>query len=336
MEEKSKNIKRQKEYSERTIKEAEKEIERREKRKGRELTQKEKNRVIKEVDRKRKKRRVFGGVFLSLGIGIGAFGTNLINEYNNKGIEQDKKAVNIDMSKSDKDIKIETKNSANKVWVDGIKVDPNAEEKEIKENLREEINNLKTGEEVLNYIKEIYIEEYNKVSEEKVNISDITLYREQYMVRLDEDKAENGDKIYRISEGYKTKQERVAFPDGAIAIKVRTDKGIITEKIAEKDGEYFIVYDRKEKVEKDEKNTATKLGTILENGITLSFLREENEIEGKIDSEEEREYSQIVRNYENKLIEEIYILKDNQIKEIKGIKKTENNIEVETANELGR
>ena len=59
-------------------------------------------------------------------------------------------------------------------WKDNIKVKVNLQS-DIKENIEEEINKLSTSKEILQYIKQQYVNEYNKNNEQKIKAKEIQI-----------------------------------------------------------------------------------------------------------------------------------------------------------------
>ncbi|MCI8411514.1 MAG: hypothetical protein HFJ40_03580 [Clostridia bacterium] len=286
-------------------------------------TQRKNERISKKIMGK----KALAGALVSFGMAIGIIGTNQYNQTKNNGIDKHKNAITIDASKLGiNEINVKNKKYRDtdfineiKVTVDGKKLDivKDVQEENVKEATIREINKLKTEEQVINYIKEIYSEEYNKINNDKIGKNDITLYRDPYMVRLDEDIAKNGDKILRIAEGHKVENNRYNFPKGVIRVQINTNRGIITENMVEKDGKYFTVYDMNQKVKKYKENIATRIGGILDYGILVADSKEKNILIK--DEDDEKSYNRLVLSYENKLIDEVCKRKNSQIRELQGI-----------------
>ena len=91
----------------------------------------------------------------------GIEGVALLNS-GEKGVSSTKNEITVDMDETEKDINVI--NSGNrKVFIEGLQVDTNKEEnKELKENVTKEVDSLESPEEILNYLKKFYANEYNK------------------------------------------------------------------------------------------------------------------------------------------------------------------------------
>ena len=147
---------------------------------GKELSREEENKIIRKVSKKIKKEYTVRGLFLAMGLSAGIAGTKLLNEVNNVGITQTENSINIDAIKAEKDVYIENDSKDNKytpreIFLNNNKVDLDAQTNEIKENVTEEIDGLKNKKDVLNYVKDIYAEEYNETNGTNITKKDISI-----------------------------------------------------------------------------------------------------------------------------------------------------------------
>ena len=158
---------------------------------GKVLSREEENKIIEKVAKKRKReiltRGFFAAIGLSVGVGVGATGTKLLNEAQNKGITQGESTINIDVEKAEKDINVKaSKESQKQIFYNGVRVDLNEQENEIKQNIKRDLEQLKTQEDVLGYIKNMYLQEYNRSNGTKYTEDDIKLYKDISDVNVDQ------------------------------------------------------------------------------------------------------------------------------------------------------
>lgn len=85
-------------------------------------------------------------------------------------------------------------------WKEGIKISL-AISKERKEKVEEEINDLSTKEEILQYVKQKYVDEYNKNNKQKIKVKDIQIIKSNLGEIKKHDK--NGKYIYKSYKNVK-------------------------------------------------------------------------------------------------------------------------------------
>jgi len=289
-------------------------------REGKVLSREEENRIIENIAKRIKRevavRSVIAAMGLSAGIGIGVGGTKLLNEASNKGITKTESTIKIDAVEADKDIVIRNESNQRDVFINSVKVDLNKQENEIKANLNDEVGQLKTKQDALKYIKDIYAKEYNEEHGTNISSDNISISKDMYDITVKNDKAENGDEIIRSE--YDSSD---SYSKGVYTITVKTNEGEKEETIARDFNDNCVrVYDADEKVEQYKENTASKLGNIIIDGTDYAISLEENK------------NSDIVSEYKQRLVNSIADHKEQKIDEIiKGNKEinTNNDREIE-------
>lgn len=292
-----------------TRKQAKKEIIKKQDKLQRKLTTEEKKIIARKVARTTRGRAIVIGA-LALGSFSGAKATNLLNEANSKGIEQNKTEISIDAEQVDKDININNVTSDREIFVNGIKVD--LEEITYSENIEErvtnEINSLGTPEEVLNYIKDVYVDEYNEVNNTNISSDNITLYKGRGEI-LEIDQADNGDKIVRSYEKseYEGSGEPVQTDYGVVKVLVQDGDNRFVDEVSNYlgTGTYATVYRNDEKVEKSDSTVLIELGSIMDNGIdyyTALSHKDENSIE-IINLYKERLINSVIEHEKSNIVE---------------------------------
>lgn len=116
----------------------------------------------------------------------------------NSGREPEKTEISseIDDNKTTENLQeVDEQKNARTEFVSGLQVDTNNTD-ELRHNIEEDINNLETKEDVLNYAKQYYADEYNKMNNTNITIDDIT-FSYNTTSSLYRGKAENGDTIIR-------------------------------------------------------------------------------------------------------------------------------------------
>lgn len=242
-----------------------------EEKRGRALTKKERQKIEKNVISKYRRENFIRGAFLALGLTIGAGGHALLSSGNNK-VEEDNEKIVVDAKKSDKDIEINNMNNDRELFVNGIKV--NLEETEtqyekiIRKEAEKEIESLEKDD-ILNYIKNFYVTEYNKSKgsnyDEYITTENINFYKYIDLKGLNSGYAQNGDSIFIIDS--ESKQSIVASSIVSTTIDKDGDKQ--EEIAASLSGKtYSRVYNTDEVVEQNEDNLLLEeLGAIVDTGI---------------------------------------------------------------------
>lgn len=254
-------------------------------------------------------RKVIKGLLAALGLSsilnIGE-GVVLLNS-GKDGVEKSKNEITVDVGEAEKNIKI--KNLGDReVFIEGIKVS-NEKLEEINDTTLEdtvvkEVESKKTPDEVLDYLKDIYIQEYNdeyKTDFDRSNVSEIYRTREDNGFFLVKDRDQNGNEIIRYKNEYDSKDDKVDINGGLIKVTVTDENSKIIQEVLNdgNNNNYTGIanYDNKalEKVEK-----------IMDTGITWKDSMDNQQTDSKIK-----------RGYKRNFIKSIVEYKENQIEEIK-------------------
>lgn len=299
-------------------KEVQKEIKKQEKIEKRNLDVEEKRDIKNKVFKKlRTRATIFGSVGL-LGIGgiLGyGFGSN---SQEIKGIT-DGKRIEIDAGEIEKDINIATEEqnqeSARDIFINGIKIDVSQDsnitqqgQNELKENTMQEIDVLKTPDEVLEYTKKIYVEQYNKNNDEKISVEDVRLEKQQSDIVFYKDTAENGDEILRYCSEHEARETGKGI-DGEypkIKVLIKNENISIIEEVAQKpNGEIVNIYSESKEVKEDKHTILQEVGQVVLTGIdrSISMNKEGTSLERKLE-------------YKNRFINAVTKYKENQVNEI--------------------
>lgn len=267
------------------------------------LSREEKSVIIEKIAKAKRKEVAVRGAILAVGVFAGVGGTKLLNS--GDGITKTEKTIEIDAIQAGKDIVIDNTDESGRyserdIFIDGIKVDLNKQENEIKANLKEEIGQLETKEDVLNYVKDIYAKEYNEEHGTDISSEDISILKDIYDVTLKKDTAKNGDEIFR-----KEIESSETYTKGIYVITIETPEGIKSETIARDSKDNCVrVYDYDEEVEKYEENAASKMGDIIMNGTDYGISIEAKSDYSKIDLYKKRLVNSIT-DYKEQKIDEI-------------------------------
>ena len=230
----------------RTTNEIREKIAKKEERLNRKLSDEEIRKITKTVKRKVNRERFIRGAFLAVGITIGAGGHALITSGNEETNKQ----------QTETEIDNGRKEFASGLAVDKTPTVPeekdNSENSQIRDNVKKEIEELETPEEVLNYIKEIYINEYNEQNNENYTIEQLEFRKARNEEKLHMDTATNGDTI--IKEGYE-ENNYVDTTAGVITASIKDENNYIQEKIVNNAYSYKTVYGKDEIVDKYEETS---------------------------------------------------------------------------------
>jgi len=242
---------------------------------GRKLSRQEKHKIIMQNAKKLRRNIAFASFFALGGI-VGLSGNNLLHEaQTTKGLTTNNKEITIDASEAEKDIRVDSlSNDSRSLFVNGYKVDLNEIDcnEQIPDITYEEVDNLKSSQAVLDYIKKMYISKYN-ANGENINLEDVTLYAS----RLDclyTDHAKNGDDIVRIDTGKTATSENETMQShyGTISVTVKKGDTILSKEIASNfngTNRYVPVYNADEVVEKADE-PLYGLGEVIFTGIHYS------------------------------------------------------------------
>ena len=241
-----------------------KEIKKQERKQKRKLSREEKIQIKNAVFKKiRTRAAVFGAVGL---IGISGIGIGLNSKNNDLKLPAGQTGI---------ELEDENKETARDTFINGIKVEIEQEDNELRENIENEVENLKTPQEVLNYVKGIYAQEYNKNNEEQISVDQISLYKEAVDIVIYEDEAENGDSILRYCTEYTAKQMGKGI-DGdkpIISAFIKNEGVNIAEKVAlnEKTGKFQRVYSKNQEVKENINTTLENVSELVLAGMNVSI-----------------------------------------------------------------
>ena len=161
---------------------------------------------------------------------------------------------------------------------------------EIRIETSNEVGELENSEEVLNYIKQIYIEKYNENNNVKKGIEDVRFNKSSFDKVFFKD--ENGILRYCSEKEAKEMGKPIDGNLPIISATVADEKGAIQENVAQKsNGEIVNIYDKDEQILGDEDTTLTQLGDVVLAGINYSTAIEQDGNSWKTK-----------KDYENKLI----------------------------------
>ncbi len=273
----------------RTTNEIRERIAKREEKLNRKLSDEEVRKITKYVKRKVNRERFIRGAFLAAGITIGAGGHALITSGNGE-----KNQIGNKQTESQID-------DGRKEFVKGLTVEVKptiSEEKEnlqIRNSIENEIEELETPEEVLNYIKEIYIKEYNEQNNENYTSEQLKLRKARNEEKLHLDTATNGETI--IKEGYE-KDNYVDTEAGIITVSIDGDNNYINEKIVNYGHGYKTVYPKDAIVDKYEDNLLVDLAPVVDSGIDWSVAMDKEENSEEIKEEYKKRLIDSVTEYE--------------------------------------
>lgn len=275
----------------------------------------------RKIIRKQQRKVILAMTFTSfLSFLAGGTSVYLLNE----GIQNSKKEITIDADDYPEGIKIENVKNDKQVWLDGI----NAREyvkygeiKDLKQKINEKINSFNSADELLNYIKSFYLDEYNENAENPITEENITInayYNEDSFIdySLYEDTATNGDKIIRKCYGKDSVPEgkNGISNDDFIQVEIVRDDGAIEREMAVysyENGKYTEVYDYNQEVSSYQDGILTDVGSILRNGIAYY-----SEVTNEQDPNSERAIQQ-KQEFKESFIDNITTYKESKIEKQK-------------------
>ena len=313
-------------FGTRTAKKARAEIRRINKKRSEEgkeiLSKEEEERVIRKVTKEEKRKIKTKAIFAALGImsaTAGVEGIALLNS-GNEGVKSNKNEITINTEQAEKDVNVINVGDRN-VFIDGIKVDTNnlnyEKNKELKENVAKEVESLETPEDVLNYLKQFYANEYNKENDTHMTAENVRLGKTREMTTLFKDKAENGEEIVKDRLAKDKTERKIDIEDGVIsATIIQEGKIISSQEILNDNNQYKRVYSSNENVEKYEDNLLVKTGKIIDNGIDWNVAMDQKETDPLIK-----------KQYKQRFIDAIVEYKEEQIEKISNSSLLENNLE---------
>ena len=286
------------------------------------LSKEEEKKIIKRVSKEEKRKMRTKAILVALGImsaTAGVEGIALLNS-GNEGVKSNKKEITIDTEETEKDVNVINMGDRN-VFIDGIKVDTNnlndEKNKELKENVTKEVDSLETSEEVLNYLKQFYANEYNKENNTQITFDNVRFGKTREMETLFKDKAKDGKEIIRSRSANDEMETKVNIESGVIKAAIIQDGSIISnQKILNDNNQYKRVYSSNENVETYEENLLVKIGKIIDKGIDWNVAMDQKENDFLIK-----------KQYKQRFIDAIVEYKEEQIEKISNSSLLENNLE---------
>lgn len=291
---------------------------------GKEILSKEEERkVIRKVTKEEKRKTKSKAILIALGLmtaTAGIEGVALLNS-GEKGIETTKDEITIDTDQAEKDLNIINVGDR-KVFIEGLQVDTNKlaeeENKELKENVTKEVEELKTSEEVLNYLKQFYANEYNKENKTQITAENVEIGKTREIGSYVKDEANDGTQIIRIKESNDKSKRDINIETGVISVAVRENKKLISrQNILNDNNTYKRIYGKDENVETNEENLLVKTGKIIDKGIDWNIAMDQTETENSVKEEYKQRFINSIVEYKEKQIEKISTssLLDNNLEE---------------------
>ena len=243
-------------------------------------------------------------------LGVGGVGGYALGTHDSKipGITDGRTAIEVDMNEVDKDVEIENvfqeeKEDKHALFVKELQdaaLNETIEENDILEKeVKQKIESLETPKEVVDYIKQMYVEAYNNENEEKIGKEDLELYKATEDLVFYEDKAQNGDEILRYCT--EAEAEKMGIPiDGdlsKISAEVKTDSGLEIENVAYHDGKFVTLYSKNEEVLENKETILCELGNVVLQGIDRSVSMDEKDTSWNAKEDYKNKFIQAVVDY---------------------------------------
>ena len=286
-----------------------KEIRKQEKLEKRALDREEKREIKNNV---LKKMRTRAAIFGAVGVlGVGGLGLILHNNGKDeiKGLNEGK-TVETDIEKNQ---------SPREKFASDLNVTiPEGMIDEVKTEVLHEVQELKTSEEVLNYVKEMYVEQYNENNNTEIGVEDVKFYKTSFDKVFYED--ENGILRYCTEQEYQEMGKKGVDGDlPVISATISNEEGSTKEKVAQKqNGDIVNIYEKDEVVEQDKETTLTQLGEVVLTGIDYSTLMQQ-----------ERTYEDVRQKYQNRFVNAIAEYREQQESEKENTNTVNNEIKQE-------
>lgn len=294
-------------------------INKREKREGRKLTKEEKKelrtefherrgkQIIKEEARRaRVKVTAIGLSALVLGSGItGA----LVGTHNSKikGITDGKAAIEINMDEVQKNIEVknvaDNKESKHALFVKDLQeaaVNGEAtQNKEIEEETKQEIESLENSDEVLEYVKKLYVAQYNRLNKDQIDTKDIKFSKSKANKVLYKDEAQNGDEILRVCTDSEAKDMKINRNTdySEISVKIDTENVKKEERVGYNGNKFVTLYGKDEEVVADQHTILCDLGEVALQGINTSISMDQKDTSSEIKEEYKEKFIKAVIDY---------------------------------------
>lgn len=257
--------------------------------------------IIKEEAKKAKIKVAALGMASMLG--IGAVGGYVLGSHNSKilGITDGKEKIEINMNEVEKNVEIqnlvneEGKTSKHDIFVQGLKDQAFKEEikrnEEIAKETEKEINELTTSDKIQEYVKELYVNEYNSQNEQQINKNNVKLYKNTENKVFYTDKAQNGEEILRCCSENEAQEKGIAIRNkkAEISVEIGDEQGLQSRERVGFNGEKCMtVYGPNEEVAANEHTILCDLGKIVLYGIdtATSMDQEGTSIQNKANYKE--------------------------------------------------
>lgn len=229
---------------------------------------------------------------------IGFGGGYALNEGSGKieGVTKTENGVNVDTSKIDGEVVITNQKTADfinrvRITEDNEIISEHGTIKnemidlyEVRNNIIQEVEPLETKDEILNYVKEEYVEGYNKTHEEKISIENVTFYRSKDNI-VYVDTAINGEKINRVCSEKYAEEHNLKQVTGAsgIIIYIRVNGKVQEIAVGFQGSDFQRGYTEKEEVQEPDKDSVSeRIGNLLDAGIEYAFVGENNKVDCKM------------------------------------------------------
>lgn len=265
------------------------------------LTKTQEKSVARKVVKREKRKRMLAAIGLTA---LVSGGTVALLNPGTKGVEQNKNEITVDAEKAGKNVNVKNL-SDREVFIEGIKVSNEDLEKisdtTLEDTVIKEVESKETPDDVKNYLKEIFVKEYNDEYKTNITEENVRISRNRddgtFLIR---DKDQNGNKILRKGNENDSKEEKVDISGGLITVTINDGNSRIIQKVLnEKNGKYTSVANYDNKV-------LEKLEKIMDTGITW---------EDSMDREGTEE--NIKQGYKQDFINSIIEYKENEIEKIK-------------------
>lgn len=276
----------------RTKNTAKEDIKNQEQRKGKRLTRNQKNKIIK-------RNFVIAGLVAMLGIGGATLALNSGKE--------DKQQVETNMDELAQEVSSAEQFRNSQKQENYLTQDPEVA-KEI-----EELN----SQEVLEYIKEIYVEQYNEKNNEDITIDNVSLTKKTEHIALYKDEAKNGDTIIRNTSSYKAKEEGIhsLVNSTMILAEINTEDGLEKEMMTNYNGEYVTVYNSFEEVEQYVQNALSSVGEVMQTGVDTAISMNQQETSKEVKEDYKEKFISAVSKYKNQKQQERLTAKNQNIQQ---------------------
>lgn len=167
-------------------------------------------------------------------------------------------------------------------------------------NSTDEILDLKTSDAVLNYVKQMYVDEYNKSHEKQISVEDVSFNKSSFDKVFYKDMAENGEEILRYCSEKEAKERglRIDGNNPVITATIRNEGGAISEKVAQTDsGKIVNIYSQDEVVKENKNTTLTGLGNVVLTGINRATSMDQEETSWQTKDQYRLKFTKAVEEY---------------------------------------